>query len=161
MLPTCNAFLPGEWVQIANHQHLKAALALYRNGPAILEELAPKIGERVRIVGYSFPHGAGVLYELSGVNIEVWQECLVDWTIREDDESGVRASTIYNARSITEAAETFVVIEDKMGTVFAKLWRANPANIVSEITEIASLRSRVAFEARFHFDGDYTNKRRG
>jgi len=159
MPPTCNAFLPGEWVQIADEQRLKSVLALYRNGPAILEELLPKTKQRARITGYSFPHGAGVLYELSGIGLEVWQECLVDWTIREDDESGVRASNIYAARSVTEAGETFVLIEDKAGHAFAKLWRANPANALSEIMEIASLRSRAAFEARFHFDGDYTNTR--
>jgi hypothetical protein len=161
MLPTYNAFLPGEWVEIATAQDLECALAHYRNGPTILTELLARVGERVRIVGYSFPHGAGVLYELSGVALEVWQECLVDWTIREDDESGVRASTVYSARPITEAGEAFVVIEDKRGRAFAKLWRANPAQAVSEIMEVASLRSRGAFEGRFHFEGDYANRRKG
>lgn len=158
MYPTCNAFVPGEWVQIADEEHLRSVLALYRNGAALLEKLLPRIGERVQIVGCSFPHGAGVLYNLSGIDLEVWQECLIDWAIREDDESGVRASNIYSARAITQTSEAFVVIEDSSGRVFAKFRRVNAANAVTEIAEVASLRSRAAFEARFHFEGDYTKK---
>lgn len=159
MPPTINAFLPGEWVIIADKQHLQSVLALYRNGSAILEELIPRIGERLRIVGCSFPHGAGVLYKLSGVNLEVWQECLIDSAICDDDESRLRASSIYNVRSITDEGEAFVVIEDKSGRTFARLRRLNHTYAVSDITEIAALRSRIAFEIRFNFDGDYANTR--
>jgi hypothetical protein len=161
MPPCINAFLPGESAQIADEQHLKTVLAVYRNGPAILKELTPKIGERVRILDVSFPHVAGVLYSLSGISLAVWQECLIDDAICDDDTSRIRASCVYTAQTITEAGESFVVIQDKTGRPFAKFWRVNPANAISEITEIASLRSRGAFEMRFHFDGDYENKRGG
>ena len=159
MPPTINAFLPNEWVIVADKQHLQNVLARYRNGSAILEELIPHIGERLRIVSCSFPHGAGVLYKLSGVNMEVWQECLIDSAICDDDGARLRASAIYKVRSITEAGETFVVIEDKGGRAFAKLRRLNHTYAVSDIAEIASLRSRIAFEIRFNFDGDYANTR--
>jgi hypothetical protein len=59
MPPHINAFLPGELAQIADVQHLKTVLALYRNGPAILDELTPKVGDQVRILGFSFLHGTG------------------------------------------------------------------------------------------------------
>ncbi len=159
MPPTINAFLPGEWVLIAEKQHLQSVLALYRNGSAILEELTPRIGERLRIVDYSFPHGGGVRYKLSGVNLDVWQECLLDSEICEDDESRLRASRIYNVRSLTEEGETFVVIENKIGHTFAQLRRLNHTYAVADIAEIASLRSRIAFEIRFNFEGDYATKR--
>lgn len=157
MPPVCNAFLPGEWAMIADEDHLKAALAAYRNGPEVLETLRPHIGKRFRIVGCSFPHVAGVLYELSGIEGGVWQECLVDWAIEEEDETRVRASKIYSASTVAEGDETFVVITDRTGKVFAKFRRLSPENAVAEITEIASLRSRAPFEARFGFDGDYSN----
>jgi hypothetical protein len=160
MPPICNAFLPGESVQVAGEQQLRSALALYRNGPTLLEELLPVVGKNFKILSCSFPHVAGVRYELSGLKNEVWQECLLDGAICEDDETRVRASAVYTARTITEAGRTLVVIEDNKHHIFAKFWRLHPENAVAEITEIASLRSRGAFEVRFWFDGDYERKRR-
>ncbi len=156
----CNAFVPGEWAQIADESHLVSVLKRYRNGQEVFDRVRPKIGQRLRITGYSFPHGAGVLYELQGIDGPVWEECLVDWTIREDDEADTAAAKIYTIRAVEEGGETYVAIEDKRGRVFSKIWRACPESAVTEISEIAAMRGRGAFEARFGFDGDYTNKRR-
>jgi hypothetical protein len=157
MIPFYNAFLPGELAMIADEDHLKAVLAAYRNGVEVLETLRPHIGKQFRIVSCSFPQVCGVHYELSGIEGGIWQECLIDWAIDDEDEGRVLASKIYTASAVFDGDDTFIVITDRTGKVFAKFRRLSPENAIAQITEIASLRNRAAFEARFGFESGKIN----
>src|SRR5690606_7154292 len=101
--------------------------------------------------------GTGVLYQLKDLAGAVWEECLIDISIDEGDETYVVASEIYEVRSEVCNGECFIVIQDKNGRLFCKLRRtsAESAEIgVLEIQRIAAKRSRIVFEMRFGFEGE-------
>ena len=99
-----NAFTAGELVQIAGEARLNSALKRYQNGPEMLERLRAEVGRKFRVCGWSFPHGGGVLYQLEGLDGDVWEECLIDWTIQSDNPGYILASEIYIVDSAMRAA---------------------------------------------------------
>ena len=154
-----NIFLPGEWAMIADEDRMRTKLAKYRNRDEVIEALRPFIGERIRIVGYSFPHGSGVLYELQGIEQHVWGECLIDWSVAPGDPSYGAASEFYDIQIERDGEEDFVTVRDKAGRLFSKTWHAEPRFMIEEMSEIASARTRPAFEHRYGFSGDHMGTR--
>jgi len=154
-----NAFLPGEWAMIANEAQMRAALQNYRNREEVIAALRPHVGERIRIVGYGFPHGSGVRYDLQGIDQPVWEECLIDWSIDPDDPPYLAAIQCYEIGIESHDGERYVTIRDKSGKLYSKTWHTNPEHAVEQLTAIAKMRTRIAFESRFGFTADYNNER--
>jgi hypothetical protein len=86
------AFMPGNWVQIADEKHLSVVLKDCGEGPATLESLRPRIGERFRVIGYRRAASGRVLYQLSGMEDEVCEECLLASTSRAEYEAATARS---------------------------------------------------------------------
>jgi hypothetical protein len=81
------AFMPGDWVQIADEKHLSSVLKDRGEGSAMLESLRTQIGERFRVIGYRRAASGEVLYQLSGVENEVCEGCLLASTSRAEYEA--------------------------------------------------------------------------
>ena len=68
------------------------------------------LGKNFRISGLSFPHIDGVLYSLDGIDGEVWEECLIDRSIKIGDSFYGLASDFYKVAIEECDGERFVVI---------------------------------------------------
>ena len=82
------AFMPGDWVQIADEKHLSSVLEDRGDGLAMLESLRTQIGGRFRVIGYRRAASGEVLYQLNGVESEVCEGCLLASTSRAEYEAG-------------------------------------------------------------------------
>ncbi|MEM7011491.1 MAG: hypothetical protein AAF585_08410 [Verrucomicrobiota bacterium] len=142
-------------VIIADERHMREALSCYRNQEEVISALRPHVGEQLRILHYVFPHGSGVQYGLEGIDVLVWEECLIDWTIQPGHPASCAANEIYNATVETIDGEQFVMIRDKKGRLFSQSWHPEPQVVAEDLNQIATVRVKPAFEHRFGFGGDY------
>lgn len=154
-----STFLPGEWAIVAEEATMRESLAKYRNGDEVLAILRPHIGKRVKILDRSFPHIAGVLYELRGIEGEVWRECLVDMSLRLGDRDCVAGSEFYEVGVESDEGEKFVCIRDKEGRLFMKVWEAFPEEEAEKVRALARMRSKGAFEGMIGLCGDWKGGR--
>jgi hypothetical protein len=154
-----SAFLPGEWATVADEPTMREGVAKYRNGEEVLAILRPHIGKNVKILSRSFPHIAGVLYELKGIEGEVWEECLVDTFVRPGDKDYGAGSEFYEVGVESDEGEKFVCIRDKQGRLFLKVWEAFPEAEAERIRALAQMRNKGAFEGMIGLCGDWKGGR--
>ncbi len=120
-----HAFVPGDWVQIADEKHLSSALK-DGEGPAMLASLRPRSGESFRVIGYRHAASGEVLYQLSGVEQEAPEGCLLASTSRVEYEA---ARARWRRLHVSVAASLCVVALSVLGAMHILHARSEAARV--------------------------------
>ena len=141
------AFMPGDWVQIADEKRLSSVLEDRGDGLAMLESLRTQIGGRFRVIGYRRAASGEVLYQLSGVENEVCEGCLLASMSRAEYEAARARS---RRLRVASAAGLCVVAVSVLGATRILRARSEAARVecVNTLRFLAGCKEQWAMEKR-------------
>ncbi len=163
------AFLAGEYVRLADADHLKeiengaeqasflgeTLLSMFR--AVLATDTASHAGEKTCIRHASMYHMGMPLYELEGLSGHWPEAAIIDLSLEQppDHEIYSRADGWYHAVADVESGRGVVQILDSGNRVFSSFCKENAKECADTINAASRIRAKGAFEFRYGFDGEY------
>ncbi|MEK7953794.1 GNAT family N-acetyltransferase [Luteolibacter soli] len=153
------AFFAGEYALLASAAVLDDLQERFGAHPMTPPEMSRHAGKRVCIKGVGIYHFGTILYQFDEPEGHWLEEAIVDLSLAEpfDENMHLPAHLIYEATTDSDMGEPGLVsirrIEDQK--LFCSLHRLNAGQEAQNINATALIRSKIGFESRYGFHGEY------
>ncbi|MCF6313240.1 MAG: hypothetical protein L3J39_12390 [Verrucomicrobiales bacterium] len=155
------AFSAGEFIILADKNTLEElenkCSKVFLLCDVLATHIASHAGQRFFIKKVSMFHMGIPLYELEGIPHHWVEESILDLSLHySEHEIYSRASDHYHAKANVKSGRGLVQILDTKNQICCSLIKDHAAQTANSINEVAQIRSKMNFETRYGFDGEYS-----
>jgi len=157
-----SAFDGGENARIADLDTLREFQKTWKWHHPLSDEQLAYAGKDDWIKTVSYYHGGTPLYEFGSIPGFWHESCLRDQTLSKeyDEEAGIAAADYYTITTDRRGGLPVVIVRDPAARETLVAFQFTPDRVAEAMRVVGLVRSRIAFEYKYGFNGIYeANKR--